>query len=379
MTRFKREVVDSIKKDFFSGKILIVTGARQVGKTTLVNHLLHKRVDVLRLSGDDPADRAQLEGKSLSALQELVGDRRIVFIDEAQKVANIGETLKLLVDHYGKLVQIIATGSSSINLLTNTQEALTGRKYVYALFGISVRELLVDEEKLSLERRLPTLLVYGSYPAILTAASTERPRLLQEITTSYLFQDVLQLEQIRNPAVLDTLIKAIALQLGSVVSLPELSSLTKMDVKTVERYIDLMEKSYLLFRVPPYFTNQRKTLSKKYKIYFYDLGVRNALINNFNPLELRSDVGALWENFVIVERLKLRTYRRLYAQQYFWRTYSGAEIDLVEDREGQLYGYECKWRDASVKPPASWIAQPNVQYTVIRPSNVASFLFYDII
>jgi hypothetical protein len=369
-----REIATTIKADFFKGKVIIVTGARQVGKTTLVRSLVDLEKKVYYLNADDPVDRSKLENQSFSQLNTLFSNSDVIFIDEAQKVPNIGTTLKLMVDAYEDRKQIIATGSSSLNLLSNTQEALTGRKFVFELFGLSVREITPNLDALTLEKQLPALLIYGSYPEVYTSQGTDKRRILTEITSSYLYQDILELEQVRNPAVIHKLLSALALQLGSEVSLTELSSLVGMDVKTVERYIDLLEKNYVLFRLPPYYTNQRKTLSKLNKVYFYDLGIRNALINNFNDLDLRTDVGALWENFLIVERMKLRSYHQLYANQYFWRTYGGAEVDLVEERDGKLFGYEFKWGSKVVTAPSSWLEYPQATFKLINPENYLEFL-----
>lgn len=368
-----REIISALQKDLFQGKVLIVTGARQVGKTTLIKTLLLDKKDVISFNADNPTDRAKLENQDFEKLDKVIGDNQIVFIDEAQKIENVGNTLKLLVDNYQKSKQIIATGSSSLNLLSNTQEPLTGRKFVYELFSLSVREVFPDLQSLDLEKELPSLLVYGSYPEIYNSDETTKQRLLTEITSSYLYQDILELEQVRNPAVLHKLLSAISLQLGSEVSLNELSNLTGLDLKTVERYIDLLEKNYVIFRLPPYYTNQRKTLSKLNKIYFYDLGIRNTLINNFNPITLRNDVGALWENFLVVERMKLRQYRSIHASQFFWRTYDGAEIDLVEEREGKLFGYEFKWGQERTAPK-SWLKYPNATYTLVNRENLSEFL-----
>lgn len=368
-----REITDSLKADMFKGKVIVLTGARQVGKTTLMKSVLSDFKSVLSLNADNATDRSKLENQDFDKLKTLIGDHRIIFIDEAQKVADIGDTLKLLVDNYKDQKQIIATGSSSLNLLSNTEESLTGRKYVYELFSLSVREIIPDLNPLVLEKELPNILIYGTYPEIYKSSEKEKQRLLAEIAGSYLYQDILELEQVRNPATLHKLLSAIALQLGSEASLNELSNLTGLDLKTVERYIDLLEKNYVLFRLPPYHTNQRKTLSKLNKIYFYDLGIRNALINNFNPLDLRSDIGALWENFLIVERMKLRQYKIIYASQYFWRTYDGAEIDLVEEREGKLFGYEFKWGQKHTTPK-SWLDYPNSEYKLINKENFTDIL-----
>lgn len=368
-----RQITSAIENDLFQGKVLIITGARQVGKTTLIESILTGKKKVISFNADNLTDRTKLENQDFEKLNHLVGDNNIIFIDESQKIVNIGNTLKILVDNYKKSKQIIATGSSSLNLLTNTQEPLTGRKFVYELFSLSVQEMFPDLSLLDIEKVLPTLLIYGSYPEIYTSDEVNKRRLLTEITSSYLYQDILELEQVRNPAVLQKLLSALALQLGSEVSLTELGNLVGLDVKTVERYIDLLEKNYVIFRLPPYYSNQRKTLSKLNRIYFYDLGIRNTLINNFNPINLRTDVGALWENFLIVERMKLRQYRSINASQYFWRTYDKAEIDLVEEREGKLFGYEFKWGQERTAPK-SWLEYPNATFTLVNKDNFIDFL-----
>lgn len=368
-----RQITSAIENDLFQGKVLIITGARQVGKTTLIESILTGKKKVISFNADNLTDRTKLENQDFEKLNHLVGDNNIIFIDESQKIVNIGNTLKILVDNYKKSKQIIATGSSSLNLLTNTQEPLTGRKFVYELFSLSVQEMFPDLSLLDIEKVLPTLLIYGSYPEIYTSDEVNKRRLLTEITSSYLYQDILELEQVRNPAVLQKLLSALALQLGSEVSLTELGNLVGLDLKTVERYIDLLEKNYVIFRLPPYYSNQRKTLSKLNRIYFYDLGIRNTLINNFNPINLRTDVGALWENFLIVERMKLRQYRSINASQYFWRTYDKAEIDLVEEREGKLFGYEFKWGQERTAPK-SWLEYPNATFTLVNKDNFIDFL-----
>src|SRR3989338_7630429 len=278
----KREPEKKIIADFFKGKVIILVGPRQVGKTTLIKSILPKNKEVIEFLADNPTDRTRLENKDFDYLDNLIENKKYVFIDEAQKVVNIGQTLKLLVDRYKSNKQIIATGSSSLNLLSNTQEPLTGRKFVYELFGFSLREIFPRMSKLDIEKSLPSLLIFGSYPEVYLSGEQEKQRLLIEITGSYLYKDILELEQVKNPASLHKLLSAIALQIGSEVSLTELSSLVGLDFKTVERYIDLLEKNYVIFRLPPYYTNQRKTLQKQNKIYFYDLGIRNSLINNFN-------------------------------------------------------------------------------------------------
>ena len=369
----ERYIGENIKRDFFRGKAIILTGARQIGKTTLVEDLLKEKDSVLKFNGDNIGDRQILEEKSFERLDSIVGGYKYIFIDEAQKFNNIGDILKLFVDNYKDKKQVIATGSSSLNLLSNTSEPLTGRKFVHNLYGLSITEISPELNALKIENILPDLLVYGAYPEVFTSSIEDKRRILEEISSSYLYKDILELENVKNPATLGKLLSAIALQLGSEVSLNELSNLVNLDVKTVERYIDLLEKNYVIFRLPPYYTNKRKTLSKLNKIYFYDLGIRNSLINNFNDIDKRNDIGGLWENFLILERLKFRKYNDIPTTQFFWRTYDGAEVDLVEDRDGLLWGYEFKWGNehTSLK---SWREQKNTKYEVINRENFINFV-----
>lgn len=369
----KRTIEKSIRKDFFKGKIIILAGPRQVGKTTLIKHILKDYTSVITFNGDNRKDRNSLAKNDFEFIDKLIGENKIVFIDEAQKIEEIGNTLKLLVDNYGKKKQIIATGSSSLNLLSNTSEPLTGRKYVYELYPLSVTEIYSQRHPLDLDKELENLLIYGSYPDIYSGSLRVKEEQLLEITRSYLYKDILELEDVRSSSSIDKLLSALALQVGSEVSLRELSNLLNLHIGTVERYIDLLEKNYVIFRLPPYYTNQRKVLSKQNKIYFYDLGIRNALINNFNPLSKRNDRGALWENFLIIERIKLNAYTNRYVSNFFWRTYDGAEIDYIEKYADSLDGYEFKWNKEK-NAPKSWLEYPNATYKLINTENYKEFL-----
>jgi len=343
---YRRILQQIIDKKFFKGKIIIIVGARQTGKTTLCLEILKRfsQKEVCSFNCDNPTDREQLANKDLEFLKQLIGRAKLIFIDEAQKVENIGETLKLLVDFYKKEKQIIVTGSSSLNLLDNTQEPLTGRKYVYQLFPLSLEEIYPDANYLKIIKELESLMIFGSYPEVVSQTSfEEKKELLRELSSSYIYKDILGFQDIKGPDVLVRLLKALALQIGSQVSYNELASIVGIDKKTVERYIQLLEKNFVIFRLKPFTKNRRREISKLKKIYFYDNGIRNALINNFNFLDSRKDVGALWENFMIVERMKFRFYHNIDADQYFWRTYDGNEIDLIEEESGKLRGYEFKW------------------------------------
>lgn len=368
-----RTIEESLKRDFFKGKIIILVGPRQVGKTTLINHILENYSSIITFSGDDRKDRNTLAKNSFAFLDNLIGEKKVIFIDEAQKIEEIGNTLKLLVDNYGEEKQIIATGSSSLNLLSNTSEPLTGRKYVYELYPLSVGEIYSQRHPLDIDKELESLLIYGTYPDIYKGSLKLKENHLTEIIRSYLYKDILELENVKNSSSLDTLLSALALQIGSEVSLSELSNLLNLNLRTVERYIDLLEKNYVIFRLPPYYTNERKVLSKQNKIYFYDLGIRNALINNFNPLSKRNDRGALWENFLIIERMKLNAYTNRYVSKFFWRTYDGAEVDYIEKYADSLDGFEFKWSKVK-NAPKSWLEYTNAKYELINMDNFKKFL-----
>ena len=368
-----RTIEESLKSDFFKGKIIILVGPRQVGKTTLINHILENYSSIITFSGDDRKDRNTLAKNSFAFLDNLIGEKKVIFIDEAQKIEEIGNTLKLLVDNYGEEKQIIATGSSSLNLLSNTSEPLTGRKYVYELYPLSVGEIYSQRHPLDIDKELESLLIYGTYPDIYKGSLKLKENHLTEIIRNYLYKDILELENVKNSSSLDTLLSALALQIGSEVSLSELSNLLNLNLRTVERYIDLLEKNYVIFRLPPYYTNERKVLSKQNKIYFYDLGIRNALINNFNPLSRRNDRGALWENFLIIERMKLNAYTNRYVSKFFWRTYDGAEVDYIEKYADSLDGFEFKWSKVK-NAPKSWLEYTNAKYELINMDNFKKFL-----
>ena len=373
---YKRLIKKTIQEKFFKGKILIIVGARQTGKTTLGLDLIKKfsQGEIRSFNCDNPTDREYLNNKDLEFLEQLVGEAKLIFIDEAQKVANIGEALKLMVDFYKKKKQIIVTGSSSINLLDNTQEPLTGRKYVYQLFPLSLEEIYADKNYLKLTKELENLMIFGCYPEVVSQKSFEdKKELIRELASSYIYKDILGFQEIKSPDVLVRLLKALALQIGSQVSYTELANIVKIDKKTIERYIELLEKSFVIFRLNPFTKNKRREISKLKKIYFYDMGIRNAVINNFNFLDSRKDVGMLWENFIIAERMKFRLYHQISAEQYFWRTYDGNEIDLIEEEGGKLRGYELKWNfKKEVKNNLfPWLDS----YQLITKKNLKPFIF----
>ncbi|GJQ34188.1 MAG: ATPase [Anaerolineaceae bacterium] len=332
-----------------------------------------ERRKVKFINGDDPVEREALSNKSLESLKNVVGDADVLFIDEGQKIQTIGQSLKLLVDHYGDKRQIIVTGSSTINLLDSTQEPLTGRKFVYNLHPLALQEIIPDRDVLEIQKRWVDFLLYGSYPRVVQESSHEgKARELREITTSYLYRDILEFQQVRNPEALNKLLQALALQIGSEVSHAELAQTIGMDRVSIERYVQLMERSFVIFRLPPYAGNKRRTISKLRKVYFWDVGVRNAIIRNFNPLGARSDGGALFENWMIAERMKRNEYERSLCAAYFWRTYDGNEIDYLEEFNQSVKGYEFKLKYSKKNRSFD---KAGIPVTVMDPENIVEFLY----
>ena len=373
---YTRDLQSVIQERCFQGKAIILLGARQVGKTTLLKKIIQEQqVDALYLNCDEPQTVAALTNCNLKELQMVVGANKFVVIDEAQKVDNIGLTLKLIVDNMPD-VQVIATGSSAFELRNCLNEPLTGRKYEYQMFPISSKEIYQSSGYIDLKGLLETRLIYGSYPDILNHANDAR-ELLRMLTDSYLYKDILATDNLRKPDVLDKLLRALAFQVGSEVSYNELAQTIGTDSKTVERYIELLEKCYIIFRLHGLSRNLRNELKKAKKIYFYDNGVRNAIIQQFAPLELRNDAGALWENFFISERIKRNHYQQNYCNIYFWRTKSQLEIDYIEEQNGQMTAFEMKWnpKKSNTSIPETFLNAYDVKETVIiTPDNYLDYL-----
>ena len=369
-----RIIEQVIKNDFGRGKIIVLMGARQVGKTTLFDSVVSGSSNVLRLNCDNYDDRSDLENKTSTELRQLMGNHEVVIIDEAQRAKNIGLSLKMLADL--KLpMQILVTGSSSLTLANDINEPATGRLIEYNLFPLSLAELMQHtsprEEKRLLEQRM----IYGLYPEVVTTPGDAK-RILVNLANNYLYRDLLEYRGVKKPEVLQKLVRALALQIGSEVSYNELSRTVGVDKATVESYIDLLEKCFVVFRLPAYSSNLRREIKRGRKIYFYDNGIRNALLSNFAPLELRDDVGMLWENMMVSERIKRNSYSRSYAQMYFWRTQQQQEVDLIEEQDGRLTAFEFKWNTKKkAKLPKTFIDNyPNTDFKVISPDNYVEFV-----
>ncbi len=369
----ERIIFKRIEQYLFKGKIIAIYGARQVGKTTLVKELIKKfPEDAIYLNCDEPDVRALLSNKTSTELKFILGNKRLVVIDEAQRVKDIGLTLKLMVDNFPEK-QIVVTGSSSFDLTGEIEESLTGRKIDFILFPFSLEEISQIYSPLEIKRLLPRFLVFGMYPEVVLKPELSQ-EILRSIAYSYAFKDIFKLYQIRNPEVLEKLLQALSLQLGNEVSYNELAGLTGVDKNTVANYLRILEQAFIIFKLPPLSRNLRNELKKLRKVFFYDVGVRNAYINNFNPIHLRDDVGKLWENFVITERMKILYNHGIYTNFYFWRR-AKKEIDLIEERGGKLYAYEIKWKKRKVRPPEVFKkAYPNSEFFVITQENFFEIL-----
>jgi len=375
MDNIKRTIQADIIQNFFKGKAIVIYGARQVGKTTLIKDIQKQYLDSsVYLNCDEPDIRAVLTNATSTALGAYIGDKRIVFLDEAQRVKNIGITLKLIVDNFSD-VQVVATGSSSFDLSNEISEPLTGRKREYQLFPLSIGELMAGQSWMEKKRLLELRMVYGMYPEICRKNAEDAVEVLKEITRSYLFKDILQFHDIKYPEILEKLLQSLALQIGHEVSYTELAGHLGIDKVTVSNYIQLLEKGFVIFRLRPFQRNLRNELKKLRKIFFVDLGIRNALINNFNPLDLRQDAGFLWENFMISERIKYHYHYRNHIQWYFWRTHQQQEIDYIEDVQGVLFGFEFKWRDQKYRPPKAFLSSyPGSSVQLITQDTVQDFI-----
>jgi predicted AAA+ superfamily ATPase len=367
----KQKQLVNLERALTPGKAVVIYGARRTGKTTLLRQFLQGVEEpYLLVSGEDITVQGYLASRSIDKLSAFVGANRLLVVDEAQKVPNIGANLKLIIDHIPEM-RVIATGSSSFDLARSVGEPLTGRKTTLKLFPLAQMEIGQIEQRHQTDANLESRLIYGSYPeVVLTNDNRAREQYLREIVASYLYKDVLELDGIRHSAKISRLLQMISLQVGKEVSYTELGTTLGMSKNTIERYLDLLEKAFVIQRLSGFSRNLRTEITKNSRYYFLDNGVRNALLNNFNPLDLRNDVGELWENYLVMERLKKQEYLLQHANNYFWRTYSQKEIDFVEEREGKLFGFEMKWGAAAAKPPKEWLkAYPNAAWQLINRRN----------
>ena len=371
----KREIQEKIEKDLWKQKVIIVYGARKVGKTTLVNQIFKKYSEKAEYYNCEESDVIEgLSAGTSTALKNFFGEKKLIILDEAQKIRDIGIKLKLLIDNYPEM-QIIATGSSSFELSNIINEPLTGRFYSYQLYPFSFFELKQIYSETEVNRLLERFLRIGLYPEITKLGEQEAQKQVSLIANNYLFKDIFTFQEVRNPEVLTKLVQMLALQLGNEVSLDELSNSLGVSIETVERYIILLERAFVIFRLPAFSRNLRTEIKKSRKIYFYDCGIRNALIRNFNSLDLRSDVGALWENFCITERIKANQRKDLSPNQYFWRTYSQKEIDYIEEQGGKLSAFEFKWNKKRTKIPQEFLdTYKNADFKIINKENYLKFL-----
>jgi predicted AAA+ superfamily ATPase len=368
----ERILKEKISLNLFKGKTIVIIGARQVGKTTMIKELL-KGKEFLFLDGDDPMVKQRLSNPNTKEIDSILGNSKLVFIDEAQRIENIGITAKIIHDQFKK-VQLIMSGSSAFELRNQTSESLTGRKLEYYLFPVSFEEYEKSLGYLEAAKDLENRLIYGFYPDVINRRGEERET-LNELTQSYLFKDILSFANIKKSEVLEKILKALAFQVGSEVSYNELAQLTGVDKNTVSNYIHLLKLSQIIYPLTSFSRNLRNEIKTNQKIYFYDNGIRNALIQNFNPIALRNDIGALWENFLLSERLKRNHYHFKYSNKYFWRTKQQQEIDYVEETDGKILGFEFKWNSkAKSKIPSLFIKTYDATVEVITKDNFRNFI-----
>ncbi len=375
----KRTLEEKIINQFFLGKIIMILWARQIWKTTLVENILKNNFadkKIISFNGDYIEDRELLNNNSLKKLELFIEDKDIIFIDEAQKIVNIWNTLKILIDKFKDKKQIIVTGSSSINILDLTSEPLTGRKIVFNMYNISVAEFWKTYWIREADKNLENFLIFWWYPDVIKQKNiNDKINTLKELANSSLYRDILEFQQIKNSDIILKLLKLLALQIWSEVSITELANKLWIDAKTVDRYIDLLMKSYIVFKLPPLFKNKRKELSKQNKIFFYDLWIRNIVINNINNLENRTDTWALWENFLILERMKQNSYNNKFLNSYFWRNYNKQEVDYIEVIWEQINAYEFKFGKKTPKLPNKFNESfPENNFEIINKENYLEFI-----
>ena len=353
---------------------MLIYGPRQAGKTTLVKNIQEESgLKVLYISADFSKNENLLMQRDLKVYSDLTEGYQLLIIDEAQRVPDIGLVLKIMYDEMPHL-KVIATGSSSFDLANSASEPLTGRKRIFHLLPLSVEEIFGEMNRYEFDQHLEDLLIYGLYPEVYTNSQNEKKEILEDISESYLFKDVLQLTTVKYIAKIRDLLRLIAFQVGQQVSIHELTNKLGINRETVERYIDLLEKAFVIFRLPAFSRNPRNEVSKMDKIYFYDNGIRNILIDNFKPLDLRTDSGNLWENFIVSERRKQILYHRMNINAYYWRTYSGAEIDYVEETAEEISGHEIKMSKEKLRVPKAWGKDYSGIFNIINRKNYLDFL-----
>ncbi|MBQ9545999.1 MAG: ATP-binding protein [Bacteroidales bacterium] len=369
-----RKMSELVADKMYRGKAIVLIGARQVGKTTLLKDCLTGMEGVLWMNGDNLEIRTLMESITIERLRSMIGNNRVVVIDEAQRIADIGLKGKLITDNFPE-VQLILTGSSSLDLANKVNEPLTGRKWEYKLFPMSFAELTAHHGMIQEMMKLPTRLVYGCYPDVVCNPGSER-EILNNLTESYLYKDVLVWERIKRPDKIVRLLQALAYQVGSEVSTNELSRMVELDRATVEKYINLLEQAQVIFRLGAFSRNLRSEIKSSRKIYFYDNGIRNALIGNLSDISVRADVSALWENYMVSELIKKNAYNLKYAQSYFWRTTQQQEIDYLEECDGKLKAYEFKWSPTKkVKISKTFLsAYPNTEVVTVNKENYIDVL-----
>ena len=372
---YTRTIQQVIEKNLFKGKVIIIYGARRVGKTTLAKQILSDHPDGKYINCELLQYKSALETTNSQLLNDFIGKTKLLILDEAQNIKDIGRVLKIIADTFTG-VQVIATGSSSFELYNKLSEPLTGRSRFFHLYPLSIEELHQNYSFIELDAKLVNILRFGLYPEVFGQSESEAVEELQNISSTYLFKDVLQLENLKRSDLVFKLLKALALQLGNEISYNEIASLLGENVHTIKRYIEILERAFIIFRLSSFSQNLRKELAKRNKIYFFDTGIRNAIINNFSPFDTRNDTGALWENFCIVERLKNDKSKRKFKNYYFWRTYNQKEIDLIEEYNGKLEAFEFKWQtQKKIKPPTEFTsAYPEAGFSVITRNTWLEFL-----
>jgi hypothetical protein len=374
----QREIKARFLEKLVAGKVLILLGARRVGKTSFIKELVKENITepLLSLNGEDMSVSEIFKNRTIENFKRLIGNNKILIVDEAQKIDGIGQALKLMTDEFPDL-KIIVTGSSVFDLGNKLGEPLTGRKNSFYLFPLSQSEFSTKENLIETKSNLEERLIFGSYPEILSYASAkDKTDYLNELVSSYLLKDILEFDGIKNSSKLIYILRLLSFQIGKEVSLEEIGKQTGLSRNTVERYLDLLQKVFVVYKLPGFSRNLRNEVTKTGRYFFYDNGIRNSIIANFNTLTLRNDIGELWENYIISERLKWQNYSGIISNNYFWRTYQQQEIDFIEDRQGKLFAYEIKWNPGRVtKIPKVWMeAYPNSEFKIINSENYLDWI-----